>query len=173
MKKWLWRILAVAFVGLFLFLFLSGKKDKTPLKQVKVVRGTISEKAMAVGTIEPEKEIKVKSIIPGIVEEVLFKVGDTVKAGNALFKISPNPTPVEYVETRRAIEVAQVTLSKLQTDRQRNLKLFEQSLISQSEMDAVESAYSDASLKQKSPWSGWSLWRKAASAWPTGTSTRR
>ena len=149
MKKWLWRIMAVIFVGLFAFFLLSGKKDKAPLKQVKVVRGTISEKALAVGTIEPEKEIKVKSIIPGIVQEVLFKVGDKVKAGNPLFTISPNPTPVEYVETRRAIEVAQVTLSKLQTDRQRNLKLFAQSLISQSEMDSVESAYNDASLRHK------------------------
>jgi HlyD family secretion protein len=149
MKKWLWRILAVVFVCVFVFLLLSSKKAKDPLKQVKVVRGTISEKALAVGTIEPEKEIKVKSIIPGIVEEVYFKVGDQVKAGNVLFKISPNPTPVEYVETRRAIEMAQVTLSKLQADRQRNLKLFEQSLISQSDMDGVESAYDDANLRHK------------------------
>ena len=149
MKKWLWRILAVVFVCVFVFLLLSSKKAKEPLKQVKVVRGTISEKALAVGTIEPEKEIKVKSIIPGIVEEVYFKVGDQVKAGNVLFKISPNPTPVEYVETRRAIEMAQVTLSKLQADRQRNLKLFEQSLISQSDMEGVESAYDDASLRHK------------------------
>jgi HlyD family secretion protein len=149
MKKWLWRILAVIFVCVFLFLLLSSKKDKAPLKQVKVVRGTISEKALAVGTIEPEKEIKVKSIIPGIVEEVFFRVGDKVKAGNTLFKISPNPTPVEYVETRRAIEMAQVTLSKLQADRQRNLKLFEQSLISQSEMDGFESGYNEASLRHE------------------------
>lgn len=149
MKKWLWRILAVIFVCVFVFLLLSSKKDKAPLKQVKVVRGTISEKALAVGTIEPEKEIKVKSIIPGIVEEVYFKVGDNAKAGNVLFKISPNPTPIEYVETKRAIEMAQVTLSKLQADRQRNLKLFQQSLISQSEMDGVESAYNDASLRHK------------------------
>jgi len=34
MKKWLWRILAVIFVGVFLFLLLSGKKDKAPLNQV-------------------------------------------------------------------------------------------------------------------------------------------
>ena len=45
--------------------------------------------------------------------------------------------------------MAQVTLSKLQADRQRNLKLFEQSLISQSDMDGVESAYDDASLRHK------------------------
>ena len=63
-----------------------------------VSRGDILEKALAVGTIEPERETKVKSTIPGIVSEVLFKVGDTVRAGSPLFKISPNPTPLEYVE---------------------------------------------------------------------------
>lgn len=149
MKKWLWRILAVIFIGLFVVLLLSGKKEKETLKQVKVTRGTISEMALAVGTIEPEKEIKVKSTIPGIVSEVLFKVGDRMEAGKTLFKISPNPTPVEYVEARRNIEVAQVTLNKLQTDRGRNLKLFKEALISQSEMDVIETAYSEASLKYK------------------------
>jgi len=149
MKKWIWRIIAVAAVGLFAFLLISGKKDKEPPKQVKVVRGAVSEKALAVGTIEPEKEVKVKSIIPGIVQAVLFKVGDKVQAGNPLFTIAPNPTPIEYVETRRAIEVAQITLSKLQADRERNLQLFAKELISKSEMDAIESAYNDAALKHK------------------------
>jgi HlyD family secretion protein len=149
MKKWLWRGLALIAVGVFAYLLLSGKKAQAPPKEVKVVRGAVSEKALAVGTIEPEKEVKVKSIIPGIIQEVLFKVGDRVKAGSALFTISPNPTPVEYVETRRAVEVAQVALSKLQTDRDRNRQLFAGALISQSEMDASESAYNDASLKHK------------------------
>ncbi|MBM3311512.1 MAG: efflux RND transporter periplasmic adaptor subunit [Candidatus Aminicenantes bacterium] len=149
MKKWLWRVVALISVGVFAFLLLSGKKDKAPPKQVKVVRGSVSEKALAVGTIEPEKEIKVKSSIPGIVQEVLFKVGDRVKAGSPLFTISPNPTPVEYVETRRAVEVAQVALSKLQADRDRNRQLFAGALISQAEMDASESAWNDASLKHK------------------------
>jgi len=149
MKKWLWRVVALISVGVFAFLLLSGKKDKAPPKQVKVVRGSVSEKALAVGTIEPEKEIKVKSSIPGIVQEVLFKVGDRVKAGSPLLTISPNPTPVEYVETRRAVEVAQVALSKLQADRDRNRQLFAGALISQAEMDASESAWNDASLKHK------------------------
>jgi len=149
MKKWLWRILGVIFIGLFLVLLLSGKKDKVTLNQVKVTRGTIRERALAVGTIEPEKEIRVKSTIPGIVSEVLFKVGDRVEAGNPLFEILPNPTPVEYVEARRGMEVAQVTLDKLLNDRERNLKLFKGSLISPSDMDAVETAYNEASLKYK------------------------
>lgn len=149
MKKWIWRIAGVGFVGLFIFLLVSGRKVEAPLNEVKVVRGTIAERALAVGTIEPDKEIKVKSTIPGIVAEVMFKVGDQVKAGDALFKISPNPTPVEYVEARRAIEVAQVTLDKLQTDRERTLQLFRSAMVSKAEMDAVESSFAEASLRHK------------------------
>jgi len=149
MKKWVWRILGVAFVGVFIYLLVSGRKAEAPLKEVNVVRGTISEKALAVGTIEPDKEIKVKSTIPGIVSEVMFKVGDQVMPGSPLFKITPNPTPVEYVEARRNIEVAQVTLDKLRTDRERTLQLFRSALVSRAEMDAIESSFSEASLRHQ------------------------
>lgn len=149
MKKWLWRILAVAFVGVFVYLLLSSRKTATPPTEVKVVRGTISEKALAVGTIEPDKEIKVKSTIPGIVAEVMFKVGDPVKPGSPLFKITPNPTPVEYVDARRNIEVAQVTLDKLKIDRERTLQLFRAALVSRAEMDAIESAFNEANLRHQ------------------------
>ncbi len=99
------------------------------------------------GTIEPEKEIKVKSTIPGIVAEVLFKVGDAVKVGAPLFKIAPNPTPIEYVETRRAMELAEVTMQKLKSDWTRQLELFKGNLISRSEMDATEGLYKEAELR--------------------------
>jgi HlyD family secretion protein len=109
MKKWIIRGLSlVLLLTFFYFLFACGKKNEE-MKLVSATRGDIREKALAVGTIEPEKEIRVKSIIPGIVAEVLFKVGDAVKLGAPLFKISPNPTPLEYVEARRNMELAEVT----------------------------------------------------------------
>jgi HlyD family secretion protein len=149
MKKWIWRVLAVAFVGVFAYLLLTNRKTEAPPNEIKVARGTISEKALAVGTIEPDKEIKVKSTIPGIVSEVMFKVGDAVVPGSPLFKITPNPTPVEYVEARRNIEVAEITLDKLKTDRERTLQLFRAALVPKAEMDAVESAFNEASLRYK------------------------
>jgi len=149
MKKWIWRILAVVFVGIFIVFLLSGKKDEETLNLVEVVKGTICEKALAVGTIEPEQEIKVKSTIPGIVSEVMFKIGDSVQKGSPLFKISPNPTPVEYVDTSRNMEMAQISLDKLRADRERNLQLFKESLISSSDMEASESAYNEGSLRFK------------------------
>jgi len=149
MKKWIWRILAIVFVGVFIVLLFSGKKNEETLNFVEVTKGTISEMALAVGTIEPEQEIKVKSTISGIVSEVMFKVGDSVKQGKTLFKISPNPTPVEYVDTRRNMEMAQISLDKLRADRDRYLKLFKESLISRADMETSESIYNEGSLRFK------------------------
>jgi HlyD family secretion protein len=149
MKKWIFRGVAVIFIVIFVYFLLSCGKKKETTKLVAVSRGDIEEKALAVGTIEPEQEIKVKSTIPGIVSEVLFKVGDEVKAGQPLFKVLPNPTPLEYVETRRSMEVAEVGMNQAKNDWQRQLQLFKGNLISKSEMDTAESAYNEANLRYR------------------------
>jgi HlyD family secretion protein len=149
MKKWIFRAMSlVLLLTFFYFLFACGQK-KVETKLVAASRGDIQEKALAVGTIEPEKEIKVKSTIPGIVAEVLFKVGDKIKEGAPLFKISPNPTPLEYVESRRAMELAEVTMLKIKSDWTRQLELYQGNLISKSEMDATEGGYREAELRYR------------------------
>lgn len=149
MKKWILRGIAALFILMFFYFLLACGKKKETTKLVAVTRGDIQEKALAVGTIEPERETKVKSTIPGIVSEVLFKVGDAVRVGAPLFKISPNPTPLEYVEARRSMELAEVTMKKLKADWERQLEMFKKSLISQSDMEAVESSFQEANLRYK------------------------
>jgi HlyD family secretion protein len=149
MKKIIIPVVILLTIGI-IYVFLSGGKKKgNDLKYVPVKRGDIAEKALAVGTLEPDQEIKVKSTIPGIVSEVLFKVGDAVAKGSPLFNISPNPTPLEYVETRRNMEVAEVTLSKILADRDRNAQLFQSKLISKSQMDALEAEYNETRLRHR------------------------
>jgi HlyD family secretion protein len=149
MKKWIVRAFAALLIVTFFYFLMACGKKKAEVKLVAVARGDIVEKALAVGTIDPEKETKVKSTIPGIVAEVLFKVGDFVKAGAPLFKISPNPTPLEYVESRRAMEVAEVTMKKVKADWERQIELYKKALISKSEMDSIESSYQEANLHYK------------------------
>ena len=147
MKKWVFRGLALALLLTFFYFLLACGKKNVETKLVDAARGDIREKALAVGTIEPEKEIKVKSTIPGIVAEVLFKVGDSIKAGAPLFEISPNPTPLEYVEARRSMELAEVTMQKLKSDWTRQLELYKANLVSKSEMEATEGLYREAELR--------------------------
>jgi HlyD family secretion protein len=149
MKRWTLRIFSALLILVFFYFLLACGKKKSETKLVAVTRGDIQEKALAVGTIEPEKETKVKSTIPGIVSEVLFKVGDSVREGQPLFKVSPNPTPIEYVEAQRDMEIAQVTMNKLRADWNRQMELYQKALISKADMDAIDGSYQEANLRYK------------------------
>jgi HlyD family secretion protein len=150
MKKILIYGIGIVLVVVALFLvFKSKKEEANAFKLVPVKRGIITEKALAVGTIEPDNEIKVKSSISGIVSDVLFKVGHTVEKGGPLFKISPNPTPFDYAESRRNMELTEVTMKQLGVERDRTVSLFRDGLIPRSEMDTIDSRYKEASLKYK------------------------
>ncbi|MDH5743231.1 MAG: efflux RND transporter periplasmic adaptor subunit [Candidatus Aminicenantes bacterium] len=148
-KKIVIPIIIVLILAAIIIVLSSGKNNAEELKYIPVERGDISEKALAVGTLEPDQEIKVKSTISGIVSEVLFKVGDAVTKDSPLFNISPNPTPLEYVETRRNMEVTEVTLARIQSERDRNTQLFQSSLISQSDMESFEAQYNEARLRHR------------------------
>ena len=43
----------------------------------------------AVGTVEPEHSVQVRAQVSGVLQSVLFKEGDSVKAGQLLFQIDP------------------------------------------------------------------------------------
>jgi HlyD family secretion protein len=140
-------IILVVIAAVLIFKGKNGNEQS--FKLVTVERGTIAEKALAVGTIEPDKEIKVKSAIPGIISEVYFKVGDLVEKDRPLFKISPNPTPVEYVEARRTMEIAEVTRLQLLKEKERKVSLYRDNLISRSEMDGIEARYDETDLRHR------------------------
>src|SRR6266851_3084633 len=82
-----------------------SEKDK-PYKLVEVTRGPVVEKALAVGAIRPKREIAVKSKISGIVKRSFHEVGDRVAAGEPLFEILPDPTPLELTEAKRELDIS-------------------------------------------------------------------
>ncbi len=75
---------------------------------VQVARGSITEKAVAVGKIEPRVRFHVKSKISGIVRRCLSRSATGCGPGDALFEIVPDPTPAELVEAQRAVELGAV-----------------------------------------------------------------
>ncbi len=88
----------------------SSKNDANGLKEVEITVGSITEKALAVGQIQPRQKFSVKSKISGIVKRLLVEVGDTVKPGDPLFEIEPDPTPLELTEVDRRARVGEGVL---------------------------------------------------------------
>lgn len=133
-------ILALASVGVYAFAR-NGQKKDGGLKEVEVTQGTIVEKAVAVGQIQPRQKFQVKSKISGIVRRALVQVGDTVKAGDPLFEIAPDPTPLEVTEVDRRVESASASFRRAQTEYQRAQELSRSGVLPTSEVEQKKEAY--------------------------------
>ena len=133
-------LLALGSVGVYA-VARNGKKKDGGLKEVEVTQGTIVEKAVAVGQIQPRQKFQVKSKISGIVRRALVQVGDTVKAGDPLFEIAPDPTPLEVTEVDRRVESATASFRRAEGDFQRANELAAGGVLPKSEVEQKKEAY--------------------------------
>lgn len=139
-------VVVVAVVVVFAFGTGDGSKDTGP-QATLVEKGEIVEKAMAIGTIEPYKEIIVKSKISGIVEKLYVEIGDVVTKGDLLMEISPQATPLEYTEATRNVDIADIAYQNAKTSFERAKELRERDLISDQEFDDKKVAYDQAEMR--------------------------
>jgi len=150
MKKIILIALALIIVAVIAFVATgSSSNDKEDFKSVAVTRSNIIDKALAVGEIVPRQEVQVKSRISGIVKRLNAEVGDVVKAGDPLVVVSPNPTPLEFAEAKRAVDLARVDLENASKIRDRYEELFNRKLISAAEYEIHATEYSASELRSQ------------------------
>ncbi len=155
--KLLFGILIVGSLAVGAYTWMQGREPANGgLELIPVTRGSIVEKAVAVGQIEPRQKFAVKSKISGIVSRTVVEVGDAVEAGDPLFEIVPDPTPSELVEAERRLATAQSAFNRAQSDWNRSRQLAEQGILASEELDArretfelcrIELASADDNLK--------------------------
>ncbi len=123
----------------------SGKANG--FKTVAVTRGSVVEKALAIGAIRPKREIAVKSKISGIVKTSFREIGDQVRTGDPLFEILPDPTPMELTEARREVEIARNVFDQARKkyDRARTLK--EQGVLATQDWEQADKEIQDAKIR--------------------------
>ena len=150
-KKILLSTTGIAIIGVAAFLFFGSSESSTDteLPKVKVQKATITDKALAVGTIEPENEISVKSKVSGVVSRIFADVGTYVKAGQPILEVKPDPTPLELADAKRQAELAEVDLVNLRKERVRQESLFKSNLISAKEYEDFQKKYDEAELRRK------------------------
>lgn len=119
----------------------NGRKSGDGTKIVDVTTGSIVEKAVAVGQIEPRQKFSVKSTISGIVHRAMVEVGDTVKAGDPLFEIAPDPTPLEVTAVDRDVDSARASYQRAELDYQRSVQLAASGIMAKSDLDLKKEAF--------------------------------
>ena len=97
----------------------------------------------AVGTVEPEHSVQVRAQVSGVLQSVLFKEGDTVKAGQLLFQIDSRTFKAQYNQSLAAMARDQAQLENARAQQERLEPLLKREFITRQEYDvAVTSAKS-------------------------------
>lgn len=97
----------------------------------------------AVGTVEPEQSVQVRAQIGGVLQAVMFKEGDKVKAGQLLFQIDPRTLQAQYNQAVAALARDKAQLENARAQQQRLEPLLKREFITRQEYDvAVTSARS-------------------------------
>lgn len=121
--------------------FAHKKSGETGPKTVEVALGSITDKAQAVGDIEPKQRFAVKSKIPGIIKSCFVEVGDKVKAGDPVFEIGPDPTPSERTGVDRATDRAQATYDRAKAKYDRYKGLAASGIVSKQDFEDAKETY--------------------------------
>lgn len=140
----------VVLVGAVLFFAIDGSASKEAgLQTVTVEKGSIIDKALAVGRIEPRQEIAVKSKISGVVKRIHVEIGDFVRVGDPLIDVEPDPTPLEFAESKRQVEIYQVSFDNAKREYERFKTLAEKGMISSQDLESKQAGYEEAELRLK------------------------
>jgi len=127
----------------------SRSSDENGLTLVEAEIGSITEKALAVGQIEPRERFQIKSKISGIVHRCFAEVGDEVAAGDALFEIAPDPTPQELLNVDHRVRSSEASFLKAKADFERGRELHEDGLMSKGDLDALSETYELARIARQ------------------------
>ena len=125
--------------GIFLFLgFVIYNAVNSQNKHIATVNAeyrTIEEKLVVSGTIEPQKEIEVKSTISGVLEKLYVQIGNEVVCGQDIAKIQLVVDPVEYEQLVKEKTVAQIRFENVKNEFERTKQLFDRGVIAKEEFE--------------------------------------
>jgi HlyD family secretion protein len=139
-------VMSAAAIGGYAW-FNAGPADDSGLTLIDVTRGDLTEKAVAVGEIEPRVKFHIKSKISGIVSRSVVNIGDKVQRGDKLFDIAPDPTPTELVAAERALESRESAFRRAESGWRRVNELSEQGIVASEDVDAAREAYELARIE--------------------------
>ncbi|MDE6764959.1 MAG: efflux RND transporter periplasmic adaptor subunit [Duncaniella sp.] len=143
-KIMLWVIIAVIFIGTFVYLYLNSRPKETTYEIVSPTLGNIERTTVLTGKIEPRDEIEIKPQVSGIISEINVEAGDMVKEGDvvARIKIVPNETSLSQAVAR--IKSAQIALEDAKAKHERNTMLYDKKVISREEQETSATTLAQA-----------------------------
>ena len=167
MKKFfriaLWTIVALIFVGTFVYLYKNSQDKPTVYETVRPHIGTIERTTLLTGKIEPRDEIDIKPQISGIIAEINVEPGDRVKVGDVIARIKVIPEESQLSAAENRVEVARRNLELQESKYKRTSELYEKKFISREEYEEGNNAVENARIELNSALDALSIVRDGVS----------
>ena len=148
MKKFfriaLWSVIALIFIGTFVYLYLNSQKADIVYNLVNPKIGNIQRSTVLTGKIEPRDEIEIKPQISGIISEINVEPGDNVHSGDIIAKIKVIPEASQLSSAQNRVDVAKISLQQAKSDFDRSKALYDKKFISREEFEKSETEYKKA-----------------------------
>jgi membrane fusion protein, multidrug efflux system len=114
-----------------------GKGALLFVKTAKAVAKPMPVLIEAVGSVEPEHSVQVRAQVSGVLQTVLFKEGDKVKAGQQLFQIDPRTFEALYRQSQAQLARDEAQLENAKVQRDRLEPLLKREFITRQEFDVA------------------------------------
>ena len=135
-------VVALAFVGTFVFLYLKSRPQPVVYTELKATVGDIRKTTIITGKIEPRDEVSVKPQISGIISQIMKEPGDRVEAGEVIAKVNVIPDMGQLSSAQSRVRLASINLKQAETDFGREKALHDKGLVSDEEYDKVRQTLS-------------------------------
>lgn len=140
----LWVVVAIVFVGTFVFLYLNSRTPEDVFAKVNPTHGTIEHSTVLTGKIEPRDEILVKPQISGIISEICVEAGEHVNEGDIIAKIKVIPDASQLSSAQSRVSVAQIDYEDARVKFDRDKDLLAKKVISREEYETSEKTFNKA-----------------------------
>ena len=137
-------IIALIFIGTFVFLWLKSQPKKVVYNEFTPKLDSIQKTTIITGKIEPRNEVNVKPQISGIISELYKEPGDRVNAGDVIAKVKVIPDMGQLSSAEMRVRLSEINLKQAQVDFQREENLYNQKLVSADEFDKSKQALDQA-----------------------------
>ncbi|MCH5221330.1 MAG: efflux RND transporter periplasmic adaptor subunit [Muribaculaceae bacterium] len=159
----LWILIALIFLGTFVFLYLNSKEKVDFYNEVTPSRATIERQTVLAGKIEPRDEIEIKPQISGIIAEIAVEAGDHVNEGDVIAKIKVIPDASQLSSAQTRVNNAQIELTDAFTKYERDKALFDKKVISREEYETSEKNWKKAAEELEAAKDAYTIVREGVS----------
>ena len=137
-------IIAVIFIGTFVFLYKKSQPQPVVYNEFTPTIEDVSKTTIITGKIEPRDEVSVKPQISGIITNLYKEAGDRVEAGEVIAKVKVIPDMGQLSSAEARVRLAGINLKQAKVNFKRDESLYNQKLISAEEYDKTRQALQQA-----------------------------